>query len=103
MNRFHGFFILAAAALIGLWWWKSNSVPSPLDEQFSALADRANVGTLANFMAWAAQPVSAMVGTGWGTTVQVNPTNPNSTNNSPGTLMLNMRFAQPGQAVNNLA
>jgi len=88
--------LLIGAVLIGIWWWRRSYVPSPLDQQFADLAARAQVGNLAQNVAFNAQPVAAMVGSGWGTTMVLNPANPNGSGNNPGTLRLNMRFAQPG-------
>ena len=96
MNRITGFFLVIAALLIGVWWWRKNSVPSPLDVHFADLTARSEVGDIAQQSAFFAQPMAANVGSGWGTTMAVNANNPRSNNNLPGKLNLNMRFAQPG-------
>lgn len=96
MNKIHGLLIVILAVLVGIWWYRRNSTPSPLDAHFADLSARAAVGDLAQASAFNAQPVSAMVGAGWGTTMMVNPNNTRSNGNIPGPLNLNLRFAQPG-------
>lgn len=96
MNKLGGILLFVAAIALGVWWWRRSYTPSPLDQQFADLAARAQVGDWAQQAAFLAQPVSTMMGSGWGTTMQVNPSNPSGIGNVPGKLMLNTRFAQPG-------
>ena len=92
-----GLIIIAIAGVFGLWWWRRNYVPSPLDVHLADLAAQQQVGNLANYCAWTAQPVAAMFGQGWGTTAIVNPSNPYY--NRPGKTILNLRFVQPVASV----
>jgi hypothetical protein len=90
-----GLLIIAAAIFFGVWWWRKNYVPSPLEVHLSDLEMKQKNGALANMAAYVAQPVAAMFGSGWATTTIVNPTNPSY--NKPGTTRLNVRFVQPSQ------
>ena len=96
MERVHGFLIIIVAVLVGIWWYRKNSVPSPLDAHFADLSARASIGDIAQRSAWSAQPMATNVGSGWGTTMMINPNNPMGQGNKPGTLQLQLRFAQPG-------
>jgi len=96
MKFFIGLGLIASAIVLGIWWWRKNYVPSPLDTHFADQTARAQVGDIAQTCAWSAQPMATTVGSGWGTTMRINPTNTTSPNNSPDTLQLYTRFAQPG-------
>jgi putative copper export protein len=88
-----GLLFIGIALVFGLWWWRENYQPSPLEKHFADLEAKAQIGNLAQLAAYATQPVSAMLGTGWGTTFILNPYN--DMYNRPGKVRLNMRFAQP--------
>jgi hypothetical protein len=96
MKLFMGIAVVVAAVALGVWWWRRSYVPSPIEQHMNDLKARAQVGNTAQHIAYLAQPMCAMVGTGWGTTMVINPSNPYSPQNQPGTLQLGMRFAQPG-------
>lgn len=97
MNQILGIGIVVAAIALGVWWWRRNYVPSPLDVHTQELQNKQQVGNLVTAMRWAALKPIAMVGEGWGTTMRVNPTaQSNMFHNRPGYLRLNPRFAQPG-------
>jgi len=88
--------LIAVAAVFGVWWWRKNYVPSPLEKHYADLEMKQRNGNLAQLAAYATQAPVAMMGTGWATTTQINPNQPLSlTHNRPGKLMLNYRWAQP--------
>lgn len=96
MDGIKGILLIAAAALLGVWWWRKSYVPSPLENHYMDLAWKQRNGNLAQLAAYASPPPVAMMGTGWGTATVLNPNNPGSTiYNRPGKLRLNFRFAQP--------
>jgi hypothetical protein len=85
--------LIAACLILGIWWWRKNYVPSPLEVHYSDLEARQQIGNMAQLAAYVTQPVAAMLGTGWGTTARVSLTNPMY--NRPGKTRFNVRFAQP--------
>ncbi len=88
--------LIGVALCFGVWWWRKSYVPSFLDQHFADLEAKQSIGNMAQLAAYAAAPPWTMMSTGWGTTTQVNPNNPNSlTHNRPGRLGLNPRFLQP--------
>jgi hypothetical protein len=91
-----GILLIGIALALGVWWWRKQYVPSPLENHFADLEARQQNGNFAQLAAFATQPVAAMLGTGWGTTTRINPTNPHY--NRPGKTRLNVRFVQPAQS-----
>ncbi len=90
-----GLILIAIAAVLGVWWWRKHYQPSPLETHYADLAAKQQIGNLAQLAAYATQPVAAMLGTGWGTTAIINPTN--LSYNRPGMTRLNLLFCQPTQ------
>lgn len=88
--------LIATAVCFGVWWWRRSYVPSILETHYADLAAKGNVGAMAQLAAYAGPPPFTTMGTGWGTTTQLNPNNPASpTHNRPGNLQLNVRWLQP--------
>jgi hypothetical protein len=93
-----GLLLIISSVLLCVWWWRKSYVPSPLDQHFSELQAKAQVGTMAQLAAYASPPPVAMVGEGWGTTTRLNATAlAPGTQNRPGKLRLNWRFLTPTQ------
>ncbi len=91
--------LIGVAICFGIWWWRKSYVPSFLETHFADLEAKASIGNMAQLAAYAAPPPWTTMGSGWGTTTQVNPNNPASlTHNRPGRLMLNPRWLQPTSA-----
>jgi hypothetical protein len=90
---FRGFVLLAIAIVVGIWWWRAKYVVSPLEQHYNDLEMKQQVGNLAQGAVWVTQPVSAMLGEGWGTTMLINPTN--NSYNRPGKTRFNIRFLAP--------
>ena len=95
-----GFLLIAIALVFGLWWWRQQYKPSPLDTHFADLEWKQKNGNLAQLAAFATQPVAAMLGSGWGTTTIVS--NNNLSYNRPGQTQLNVRFLQPSNCGSGL-
>lgn len=91
-----GLILITIAIVFGVWWWRQNYKPSPLEVHYATLEAKQRVGNLAQMAAYVTQPVAAMLGSGWATTMRISPTNPASlTHNRPGKTQLNLRFIQP--------
>ena len=88
-----GLLLIVAALLLGIWWWRKNYVPSPLEQHYADLENKAQNGVFAQIAQWVTRPVATMFAEGWGTTAIINPTNPSY--NRPGKTRLNLRFVSP--------